>query len=76
VFNNKVLAKRKEIGMSCTELARRIGISRQALQRIEKGNDTRVSIALSIAKALNTDLCDIFFKYDGKRVLHRSEQEG
>jgi DNA-binding XRE family transcriptional regulator len=69
VFNNKVLIKRKEIGMSCTELARRSGISRVALQRIEKGNDTRVSIALAIAKALRTDLNEIFFVVDGKQVL-------
>ncbi|MCC2339112.1 helix-turn-helix domain-containing protein [Bacillus tropicus] len=58
---NKIREVREEKKISQTELAKRSGVSRTTLYNIEKGGDTRISIALSIAHSLGEDVGKIFY---------------
>lgn len=56
---------REEKGLSQSELARRIGVSRQALSAIEIGKqDPSLPLALLIGRELNFDLKQLFFLED------------
>ncbi|ONG89795.1 transcriptional regulator [Bacillus cereus] len=57
---NRVREVREKKKISQIELAKRSGVSRTTLYNIEKGGDTRVSIALSIARSLGEDAEKIF----------------
>ncbi|WP_433948125.1 helix-turn-helix transcriptional regulator [Bacillus tropicus] len=58
---NKIKEVREKKKISQIELAKRSGVSRTTLYNIEKGGDTRVSIALSIARSLEEDVGKIFY---------------
>lgn len=74
-MSNTIRETRMSKGMTQTELARLVNISRPYLVDIEKGNSNpSTSIAISIAKALDTTVESIFlpelsYKNDkGKRI--------
>jgi transcriptional regulator with XRE-family HTH domain len=48
-------AARERLGLSQSELARRLGVSGANLSRIEHGTDLRVSTLLEIARALQLE---------------------
>lgn len=53
---NMVKHYREKAGVQQSDLARRVGITRQALSLIESGqNDPSVKTAMKIAKELNID---------------------
>lgn len=53
---NQVKSYREKAGIQQSALARRVGITRQALSLIESGqNDPSVKTAMKIAKELNID---------------------
>ncbi len=60
-MENKVAELRKKKKLTQTELAKRIGISRQALISIEKGRNPSGETLLKIASVLRTRVENIFF---------------
>lgn len=60
----RVKEVRKEKGMTQVELARRSGVSRQTIGKIEKddGYITNVGVLMNLAKALDTTIDSIFFQ--------------
>lgn len=75
-MNNKLREVRENIGMSVSELARRADTSRQTIINIElHGQEPRVSLALSIAKALKTDPREIFFTTSVIQDLQKGDKE-
>ena len=58
---NSVYTLRTERGLTQEELAEKIGVTRQTVISIEKGNYTpSVMLALKIAKVFNVSVQDIF----------------
>lgn len=58
---NKVIELRKEKKITQEKLAERIGVTRQTIIAIEKGNYTpSVSLAIKIAKFFNKSVEEIF----------------
>lgn len=54
---------RTEKGISQTELAKMIGVSRQTINMIENGDyNPTVALCLKICKALNKTLDDLFWE--------------
>jgi transcriptional regulator with XRE-family HTH domain len=71
---NRILARRKELGLSQRELAKAAGTSQQQVQRIETGVQTaRLDLAARIAASLSTSLTDLFPKLPAKRVGKRQK---
>ena len=66
-MRNKVEYWRTRRGMSVSELARRSGISRQTVIRLErdKGANTNMNTIVSMARALEVPVDDLFFAEDG-----------
>jgi putative transcriptional regulator len=66
-MRNKVEYWRTRRGMSVSELARRSGISRQTVIRLErdKGANTNMNTIVSMARALEVPVDDLFFADDG-----------
>lgn len=61
IFATRIRRLREEAGLSQTELARRVGISRQALTLIEQGKAIpRVDTALRLARVLQVDVEALF----------------
>lgn len=61
MINNSVYELRSKVGWTQEELAERIGVSRQTVIAIEKGNYTpSVLLALKIAAQFGTSVEDIF----------------
>lgn len=59
--NNHIRSKRTELNIGQSELARRVGVSRQQLTRIENGEHRpRVDLALRIAWELETSVDALF----------------
>ena len=59
--SNKVLAKRRELGLSQEALAQAGGVTRQAIGAIETGRtQPGVTLALALARALNASVEDLF----------------
>lgn len=58
---NKVAFYRKQTKMSQDDLARCVGITRQALSQIENGNNPRVTVALKICAVLDKPIGEVFF---------------
>lgn len=73
-IGEKIREIRKKLGISQIELAERVGLSFQQIQKYEKGI-TRISVArlYQIAKALDTDI-RIFFE-EHKKPHHIMEKE-
>lgn len=69
VSTKRLRAIRKERGMPLSELARRSGVSRQTLTRIElHGHVPGVEIVFSIAAVLGKRVEDIFFDQNATHV--------
>jgi len=73
-IGEKIKEIRKKLGISQIELAERVGLSFQQIQKYEKGI-TKISVSrlYQIAKALNTDI-RIFFEEE-KKSYHLMEKE-
>lgn len=60
--NLKLKSARAALDMSQQELADRIGVSRQTISAIEKGNyNPTINLCIAICKALNKTLDDLFW---------------
>jgi len=60
-ISNKVYERRSEIGLTQEELAEKLGVSRQTIIAIEKGNYTpSVHLALKIAKVFSEPVEELF----------------
>lgn len=71
-MENKVAELRKKAGLTQVDLAKRIGISRQALISIEKGANPSGETLLKIASILRTKVENIFFTVN---VLQEQQKE-
>lgn len=62
ILHNTILDLRTEQGVTQQELADAVGVSRQTIIAIEKGNYTpSVTLALALATYFDTHVEDIFF---------------
>ena len=60
-MDNKIRARRKELGLSQEELARRCGVSRQTVNAIENNKyDPTLALAFHLARELGTTVDDLF----------------
>lgn len=60
---NQLRKLRKEMNLSQSQLAEKIGVSRQTVSQIENNKlNPSLKICLSIAKILHTDLNTLFWK--------------
>jgi transcriptional regulator with XRE-family HTH domain len=65
--------RRKALGISLNELARRTGLFRETLAKAERaGVDTRASTVMVIATALGVPVCALFEKKGGHEHGDRS----
>lgn len=76
-FGKKVKEARKEQGLTCEELASRVGLSKSAISRIENGivQNPKLAIIESIAKSLKVNPAWIIGKedvkyLDSKNIFH------
>lgn len=64
-MKNCVREMRNREGMQQKELAKVVGVSRQTLSLIEKGDyNPSLRLCINIAQALNTDLNTLFWRHD------------
>jgi len=64
-INLKVKIARAALGISQKELAERVGVSRQTINAIEKGDSNpSVKLCTSICKALGKTLDELFWEAD------------
>lgn len=64
-MKNYVREMRNREGMQQKELAKVVGVSRQTLSLIEKGDyNPSLRLCINIAQALNTDLNTLFWRHD------------
>jgi len=62
-INNKMKQARKERDISQTELARRIGVSRQTINMIENGDyNPTIALCLKICHQLGKTLDELFWE--------------
>lgn len=60
-MENNIRIRRKELGLSQEELAKKCGVSRQTINAIENNKyDPTLSLAFSLAKELQTTVDEIF----------------
>ena len=60
--NLKLKAARAGMDLSQDELAKRVGVSRQTISAIEKGNyNPTINLCIRICKALNKTLDELFW---------------
>lgn len=65
LLKNKLAEFRKEKNINQTDLGKRIGVSRQTISLIERGDyNPSVMVALSLAKVFSVNVEDIFFLED------------
>lgn len=60
-------------GISKTQLAKDLGVTRQTIIRTVKGNTPSLELALKIARYFNKDVSDIFFIPSVQHVEHGGE---
>ncbi|MEF9952842.1 MAG: helix-turn-helix transcriptional regulator [Clostridium sp.] len=61
-LKNRVKELRARYNLNQTELAKSVGVSRQTIGQIEKGDySPSVLLALKIAKTLNTTVDEVFY---------------
>ncbi len=61
--NLKLKAARALLDMSQQELANRVGVSRQTINAIEKGDyNPTINLCIAICKVLNTTLDELFWE--------------
>lgn len=60
-MENIIRSRRKELGLSQEELAKRCGVSRQTVNAIENNKyDPTLSLAFRLAQSLKTTVDDLF----------------
>ncbi len=60
-MENIIRDKRKQMGLSQEELAKKCGVSRQTVNAIENNKyDPTLNLAFSLAKELNTTVDELF----------------
>ena len=60
-MENQIRARRKALGLSQEELARRCGVSRQTVNAIENNKyDPTLALAFHLAKELETTVDELF----------------
>lgn len=60
-MENIIRSRRKELGLSQEELAKRCGVSRQTVNAIENNKyDPTLSLAFRLAQSLQTTVDDLF----------------
>lgn len=61
-MQNTIKTRRKELGLSQEELARRCGVTRQTINAIENNKyDPTLALAFHLARELQTPLEGLFF---------------
>ena len=61
--NLRLKAARAALDLSQQQLAERVGVSRQTISAIEKGDyNPTINLCISICKALNKTLDDLFWE--------------
>ena len=66
VLKNRLREARSACGLSQTELARLVGVSRQTINMIERGDyNPTLNLCLSICHALGKTLDEIFWREPG-----------
>lgn len=64
-MKNEIRERRKEIGLSQDELAKKCGVSRQTVNAIENNKyDPTLMLAFNLAKELNTTVDKLFLPSD------------
>ncbi|MHA8110561.1 helix-turn-helix transcriptional regulator [Lactobacillaceae bacterium Melli_B4] len=64
-MKNKVKIRRVILDMQQKELAKEVGVSRQTISLIERGNyNPSLKLCINIANALKTDLNSLFWEVD------------
>lgn len=65
---NRVREIRSRVGMAQKDLAARVGVTRQTISLIEKGDyNPTINLCLNICYALGFKLDDLFWVDEGKR---------
>ena len=60
-MENRIRERRKEMGLSQDELAKKCGVSRQTINAIENNKyDPTLSLAFSLARELHTEVDSLF----------------
>lgn len=60
-MQNKIRERRKELGLSQEELAKKCGVSRQTINAIENNKyDPTLSLAFSLARELSIKVDELF----------------
>ena len=60
-MENKIRTRRKELGLSQEELAKKCGVARQTVNAIENNKyDTTLSLAFSLARELQVTVDELF----------------
>lgn len=63
MLNERMREARQQKGLSQTELAKLIGVSRQTINMIENGDyNPTIALCLKICKALDKTLNDLFWE--------------
>ena len=63
MMNEKMREARQQKGISQTELAKLIGVSRQTINMIENGDyNPTIALCLKLCKALDKTLNDLFWE--------------
>lgn len=72
-FANAVLTRRKQLGLTQDELAKRVGTSKQMVSKYELGQRSpKVAMANAFAAALETTLDELL---DAEKIPHHAESE-
>ena len=72
-MKNRLRALRIDQDWSQAELARRLGVSRQTVNSVERGKyDPSLPLAFKIAGLFDTAIEDVF-KGDGEEIAHRCQ---
>ena len=72
-LNNRLKEHRAKINVNQTEMGRLVGVSRQTIGQIERGDySPSVTLALKIAKVLGVSVEDIFnYEEDGENEQYQ-----
>ena len=63
--NLKLKSARAALDLSQEQLAKKVGVSRQTINAIEKGDyNPTINLCISICKALNKTLDELFWEYE------------
>ena len=73
-IGNRLRTKRKEVGLSLTELSRLSGSTASTLSHIERGKrDVKLSTLVALADALRIDLPDLLTNQEGERGAEKRD---